>query len=1001
MKFFTKRGLFRSIYKTSLYLCLLVSSQTVLGQSDPDVPDFARNKTDKEEFMKRRTEAIAMKRGIDSTKPFDPRLRVQAILQMEEQRRQILSGQAPYESNIISAAWAPIGPAPIPNGQTSPTAAVSGRVTAIAVHPSNPNIVYVGAAQGGLYRTTDGGTNWTAIMDNALSLAIGSIAISPSQPETIYVGTGEPNFSIDSYFGVGVYRIDNASTTANLSGPFNDDAGAADVFTGRSVGKIIVHPTDPSIIFVASTSGIGGIVSASSTAPSRGIYRCTNATSVAPVFAKLTGLEGGGNFSIRDMAIDPLNPNVMVANLIANGGGIYQSTDALAANPTFVRRVTFSSTSTSELTAEFAVHNTAGPNATFYAATGNLGGRVLRSTDGGTTWVQQIDNNFCTAQCFYDIAIAVDPTNANTVYLGGSPNIIAAKSINAGVNFTDNNAGVHADTHVLTVSPSDASQVWLGTDGGVYKSTNSGVTWTPMNNSQFSVTQFMSIAVHPIDPNFSIGGTQDNGTNFYQPGGTWTRADFGDGGYAQIDQNALDNTNVRMYHTYFNQTNAMGYARVTNVANAVDNGWSFFGCGFGGSTPNGMTCAATACLFYAPMERGPGSPLNTLYFGSDVLYRSSDGGTNVTKVSQEPIASGVPISAIGISAQNDNVRMVGLSSGAIFGTSTGANPLVNLDPLNTIPNVGIARTIVDPNNQTTAYITLSAFGQSSVWKTTNLNGAPPTWTAVSTGLPSVPVNSFVVNPLNSNHLFAGTDIGVYGSINGGTSWFPAGTGLPTVAVFGMAITSGGKLRIATHGKGMWEISVLGALPVTYLSFNAFEKPQGKVTLDWKTTLENNNRGFEIERSIYRDNNAALNFEKAGFVTGNGTTSNEHQYVYIDKPTGGKKFMYRLKQIDYDGRFKYSDTRLVTLSGLINKLYDAFPNPADATSIIKYQLGNDSQVDITLFDLSGKKIRSLINTRLEAGIYQITLKTDDLPAGSYIYKMTAGNMQQAKKIIIRH
>lgn len=999
MKMFTKKRVTDLIYKIIMPLCLLLSAQTVLGQTDPDLPDFARYKTDKEEFMLRRTEAIAMKRGIDSLRPLNPQLRGQAIRQMEEKRMQILSGQAPYESNLISAAWTPIGPMPIPNGQTTPTAAVSGRVTAIAIHPTNPNIVYVGTAQGGLYRTTNGGTNWTPIMDNALSLAIGSIAICPSQPETIYVGTGEPNFSSDSYFGVGVYRIDNASTTANLSGPFNKDAGAADIFTGRSIGKIVVHPTDPNTIFVGSTSGVGGIVSTSSSLPSRGIYRSTNATSASPVFAKLTGLEAGGNFSIRDIAIDPLNPNIMVTNLIANGGGIYQSTDALAANPTFVRRVTFSSTSTSELTAEFAVHNTVGPNATFYAATGNLGGRVLRSTDGGTTWVQQIDNNFCTAQCFYDIAIAVDPTNANTVYLGGSPNLIAAKSTNAAVSFTDNNAGVHADTHVLTVSASDPTQIWLGTDGGVYKSTNSGVTWTPMNNSQFSATQFMSIAVHPTDPNFSIGGTQDNGTNFYQPAGTWTRADFGDGGYAQIDQNAADNTNVRMYHTYFNASNLQGYGTVSSTASASDGLWAFRGCQSAGVTTNGITCNGSV-NFYAPLERGPGNP-NTIYYGSDRLYRSADAGVNHTVVSQNPIAAGIPISAIGISPQNDNVRIVGLNSGALFGTSTGANPLVDLDPLNTIPNVAIARTVVDPNSQTTAYVTLSAFAVSSVWKTTNLNSNPPTWTAVSTGLPSVPVNSFVVNPLNSNHLFAGTDIGVYGSVNGGTSWFPAGTGLPVVAVFGMAITSGGKLRIATHGKGMWEISVLGALPVTYLSFNAYEKPTGKVTLEWKTASENNNRGFEIERSIYSDNNAALNFEKAGFVAGNGTTSTEHSYVYIDAPAGGKKFMYRLKQIDTDGRYKYSETRIVILSGIKDKLYDAYPNPADAGSIIKYQLSKNSQVNIALFDLAGKKIKQLINTRQEEGIYQVTLKTDDLPAGTYFYKMTADKVQMVKKIVVQH
>ena len=193
-------------------------------------------------------------------------------------------------------------------------------------------------------------------MDNALSLAIGAISISPSSPETIYVGTGEPNFSSDSYFGVGVYRIDNASSASpTITGPLNDDASNADIFTGRAISQICVHPTNPAIIFVSTASGIGGIgATANSSLPSRGIYRSTDATSADPTFTKLTGLEGGGNFSVRDMVLDPLNPNLMVCNLVANGGGIYVSTDALSPSPTFVRNATFSNTSTSELTAEFA-----------------------------------------------------------------------------------------------------------------------------------------------------------------------------------------------------------------------------------------------------------------------------------------------------------------------------------------------------------------------------------------------------------------------------------------------------------------------------------------------------------------------------------------------------------------------------------------------------------------------------------------------------------------------
>jgi hypothetical protein len=219
------------------------------------------------------------------------------------------------------------------------------------------------------------------------------------------------------------------------------------------------------------------------------------------------------------------------------------------------------------------------------------------------------------------------------------------------------------------------------------------------------------------------------------------------------------------------------------------------------------------------MTRGPGNP-NTLYFGSDVLYRSSNGGTSVTKVSQEPITSGQAISAIGISPQNDNVRVVGMTNGGLFGTTTGASPLTDLDAGGTVPNAFIGRVVIDPNDSNTAYVTLSTFGVATVWKTNNLNNAAPTWIAAAgTGthtLPQVPVNSFIVDPLNSSLMYAGTDIGVYVSGDAGDTWIPFGTALPRVAVFGMAISSGRMLKIATHGRGLWQIPLFGptAAPVT-------------------------------------------------------------------------------------------------------------------------------------------------------------------------------------------
>jgi hypothetical protein len=237
--------------RVRLCLRLLLIATVVLAQ-DPDRPSALGNGTlSKDEYLSRREQQINLLRGW----PADPMLRVNAVGALKTQLARRPLGPLPN--------WASIGPAPIPNGQTNTfQAPVSGRVTAIAVHPTNSNIAYVGVANGGVYRTTDGGTNWMAIFDSAASLAIGAIAIAPSNPSTVYVGTGEANFSCDSYAGIGLYRIDNADTTASLVGPINPPfthgTTTVNMFTGRSVSRIVVHPTDPATILVSTTSGVAG-----------------------------------------------------------------------------------------------------------------------------------------------------------------------------------------------------------------------------------------------------------------------------------------------------------------------------------------------------------------------------------------------------------------------------------------------------------------------------------------------------------------------------------------------------------------------------------------------------------------------------------------------------------------------------------------------------------------------------------------------------------------------
>jgi hypothetical protein len=221
-------------------------------ESDADIPQHLRGRIDKAEYLRLRDEYFGTLRGMAPDGTFDVAKRVDAVKKME---RQIALRPKPGVNVLGDPPWINLGPAPVPNGQTQQfpnVAPVSGRATSVVVDPTNSNKVYLGTAQGGVWRSLDGGTTWTPIFDAAQSLAIGALALAPSNPSILYVGTGEPNNSVDSFFGVGVYRIDNVDTTADLVGPINPvsvtGSGGGQItttcFTGRAISKILVHPSD-------------------------------------------------------------------------------------------------------------------------------------------------------------------------------------------------------------------------------------------------------------------------------------------------------------------------------------------------------------------------------------------------------------------------------------------------------------------------------------------------------------------------------------------------------------------------------------------------------------------------------------------------------------------------------------------------------------------------------------------------------------------------------------
>ena len=883
---------------------------------DPDLPP-GHQEVDKAAYLAARDEWVAMKRGYEKNRPFDPTARDRAIGEMGSQIKHIEDTKAAaiktgrLAPDLVTSNWTNVGPAPLPQGQTETRVdPVTGRIISLAVHPTNPDIVFVGTANGGLYRTLNGTAaqpTWTPMMDtiqlqsngfNALgTMAIGAIAFAPSNPDIVYVGTGE---QLTGYFGSGLYRIDNASQASpTLAGPINPSAdygnGVVPTFTFRSISKIVVHPTQPGTIFVSVSSGGGGFTGTNgSPAPAgvppkgtMGVYRSTNASGAAAsvTFNKLTVNTAGGfatgNTDISDMVFDKndATANTLVVWYRAGAGvdgaciagnncaGIYRSTNAMTTGTFTQQLIALNGNTRGELTSA----SIAGAS-TVIAATGEAPaatgsnpnacaadqlGLLRRSVDGGVTWpatnsaaptvggIVRSADGYCGGQCFYDVGVEVDPVNASIIQIGGSGNYGGCQTVTKrttdGATFAGNFTGLHADVHVFASSPSSPATVWTGNDGGLWRSTDTGATWSSMNGSpatttnptgKISASQYISIATHPIDREFMTGGTQDNGSHLKRSlvnAGAWSQIAFGDGGYTAIDQNATDTTNVRIYHTYYNQvpTN-LEFEYVTTTADAEAKNWTNRACNVGG-TGGRMNCSDTAVLFYAPMVLGPGNP-NTLYFGTDRLYRSADGGDNMVVVSQASIAgAGIAMSSISIGA-NDNFRLVGMRNGKVYATTTGSTTLTDVTPAGA-PAATVGKVMIDPNSTNagaiTAYIGYGGFGTTAapithMWKTTNLAGGAATWVAMSTGLPDIPIDAIAIDkrssvaPAPAPKVYIGTDIGVYESINGATSWavFNPNNSLPVVPVFDISFqeqtgvaTTNRVLRIGTHGRGIWETTI--------------------------------------------------------------------------------------------------------------------------------------------------------------------------------------------------
>jgi photosystem II stability/assembly factor-like uncharacterized protein len=646
---------------------------------------------------------------------------------------------------------------------------IAGRTNSIAFITGQPNLMYIAAAQGGVWKTTNGGVNWIPLTDNLPTLACGDVVVNQSNPNVIYLGTGELNYSGDSQYGDGIFKSGDAGLTW------------VQVATGSQVGTrcsyMAIDPSNTNVVYFAG---------------SLGVFKSTN--------AGLNWTNTSSNTNANCIFIDPNNTQILyISTGGTNAGLIRKSTDGAASWTTLTSGLPVSM---GRIQLDMSKSNSQILFASVSASGGSLVG-LYRTTDGGATWTQQASSpNYLGSQGWYDNAVTIHPTDPNIVVVGGLDLYVSTTGGTGLVQrsswSTSNSQNMtHADIHRLAYN---GTNLFCMSDGGVYKSTNNGTNWVDLNRD-ISTLQYQSADYDITNTQKLQGGTQDNNKMTSTNGGVdWDQRTTGDGGYTIVDP---VNTNF-VYGQYVN-----GSVQRSNNS----------GVSFSNITPSG----STGGLFYNPYEMAPGDH-NTIVFGRADIWKTTNAQTATTGSGWTQIATtgvvGGSVSAIGISWTNINKIYIGTSNGRILVTSNNGS---SWNTLTGFPYV--SDFIVDAANDNICYASLGGTSGQHVLKTTD-GGA--TWNNITSNLPNIAANSIILRTASPRMIFVGTDIGVFQSIDEGTSWVSFNSGLPAVEVYDMKYKQiAGIILAATHGRGCWTFdigSVLGVDPYSVVP-NEYELSQ--------------------------------------------------------------------------------------------------------------------------------------------------------------------------------
>ncbi|MGA3092443.1 MAG: hypothetical protein ABSD75_27890 [Terriglobales bacterium] len=709
-----------------------------------------------------------------------------------------------------TTAWKEIGThhiVPLPGDVAGGYPTAAGRMTAIAVDPNTPDTVYVGGAEGGVWKSTNGGAAWTPITDSQPSLAIGSIAIDPTNSQNIYVGTGEENFNGDGYYGAGILKsTDGGSSWALMGGGPGGtfsvcESGAGTLnsrFSGSYIGSIAVDPGNNQVVLATVDY-----------CPASGVYRSADGgnTWTAVLAGNLNNIQAAGT------SVFFVGGGVAYAALGETTGnavnGVYMSSDDgqtwTAVNGTGAY-VLPNGTNAGRIALTASAFN---PKV-LYAAV-SLGDNfvgVYSTPDGAQHWYPTNAPDFCSKQCYYDIAIAASPTDSNTVYAGGiynypqSMQTTVIGSTDGGNTWTLVGAStgssrnlLHTDVHALTFS-ANGKTLYVANDGGIWKTgdaaTPKKLNWSGLNDTLATI-QFYPGFVFDGQGN-ALGGTQDNGSLVLGAApADWSAVTCGDGGFGAIDYTTSP-------YTFYTTCNYPGGVEISTTPSNPST-WTTINSGINFGDP---------ALFIPPLVKDP-SISGTLYYGTNQVYKTSNSGTLWASISPQPLPGSTGnVSAIAVAPSSSTTIYAGTTDSQIVATTNGGTTWTNVTT--GLPPRYVSHIAVDPANSTTAYATYSGFSGFAQGDTlghvfVTLNGGT-TWSDISGNLPNIPVNDVVIDPVLANTLYAGTDLGVFVSSNGGVSWSTLGTALPNVAVLSLTLDPSARLlAAATHGRNAWQIDL--------------------------------------------------------------------------------------------------------------------------------------------------------------------------------------------------